>query len=283
MNKKTFRHLHQQAAHQVDGEPLACIVGSPHPISRLGLLATSIGLVFIVVLALLAPVLMALLPFWQVVLVLIVAVCWSATGSWLQLGSLLGHKGIEALLCTDGIVWSHQRSPEAIRWQDIESLWRMTTRDSARRYEIWLRDGRIVTLDSRVLGAEKLARFVERVVTSRHLATLMQEYQRGVTLKFGPLCISQCGLQVPQHREVLAWHHVKYIDNSKHILAIRQKHHAEDWVTLSLSSIPNACVLEAVIRHLHQAHRATAVSEHTCDFRYILLFSVLHKLAVAWD
>jgi len=261
MNKTTFKRLIVQAAHHQLGEPLAFIVHPPQPISRLGILATFVGLVLIVVLALLAPVLIVLLPLWQVVLVLLVAVCWIATGSWLQLSSWMGRKGIETLLCTNGIVWSHQRSPEAIRWQEIESLWRKMTRDSARRYEIWLRDGRIVTLDSRVLGAEKLARFVERVVISRHLASLLQEYHRGITLKFGPLCVSHCGLQVPQHREALAWHQVKHIDNSKHILVIRQKEHIEDWATFDVSSIPNVCILEALVRYVHRMHKASAASE----------------------
>lgn len=258
MNKTTLQHLQKQAAHHQLGEPLACIVGSPQPISRLGLLATSIGLVLIVVLALLAPVLIALLPWWQVVLVLIVAVCWSATGSWLQLSSWMGRKGIETLLCTNGIVWSHQRSPEAIRWQDIESLWRMTTRDSMICYEVRLRDGRVVALDARVPGAEKLARFVERVVTSRHVASLMQAYQSGAPFKFGPLCISQRGLQVPQHPEALAWDQIKYVRPIKGVLTIQQKGHAEHWATIALSTVPNVCLAETLVQRIYALHQTQA-------------------------
>jgi len=258
MNKTTLQHLQKQAAHHQLGEPLACIVGSPQPISRLGLLATSIGLVLIVVLALLAPVLIALLPWWQVVLVLIVVVCWSATGSWLQLGSLLGHKGIEALLCTDSIVWKHRRSVEVVRWQDIESLWRKTTHGSAIRYEIRRRDGQVVTLDSRVPEAEKLARFVEQVIVARHCPSLMQEYQNGAMLKFGPLCISRGGLRVSENPEVLLWDQIKYVRNEKGVLHIQAKHTTTLWATIPLATIPNVCLLGAMMHAIHALHRTQA-------------------------
>lgn len=90
----------------------------------------------------------------------------------------------------------------------------------------------------------------------------MQEYRRGATLKFGPLCISHCGLQVSEHREVLAWHQIKYVENITHALTIRQKEHLEDWATLDVSSLPNVCILEALVRHLHQMHKAMAASGH---------------------
>jgi len=71
MNKALLRRLQRQAAHHHLGEPLAFIAGPPRPLSRLGILAIIIGLVLVVVLAQLAPFLVALLPLWQVVLVLL--------------------------------------------------------------------------------------------------------------------------------------------------------------------------------------------------------------------
>jgi len=254
----TLQRLNVLAAHHQLGEPLAFVSASPKPLSRLGLLATLVGLVLLIVLALLASLLIALLPWWQVVLVLSIALCWIGIGLWLQAASLMSRRSIETLLCTNGIVWKHRRSVEAIRWQDIESLWRKTTYDSARRYEIRLRDGRVVVLDSHVHGAEKLARFVERVVTSRHVASLMRAYQSGATFKFGPLCISQRGLQVPQHPEALAWDQIKYVRPIKGVLTIQQKGHAEHWATIALSTVPNVCLAETLVQRIYALHQTQA-------------------------
>ncbi len=254
MKKKTLQHLHDLAAHHQLGEPLACIAEPQEPISRLGLLTIIIGLVLIVVLAQLAPFLIALLPLWQVVLVLLIALMWIVVGLWLLASSLMRQKGIETLLCTSGIVWKHRRSIETIRWQDIESLWRKT-QGSILHYEVRLRDGRVVVLDSRVPGAEKLARFVEDVLTSRHLPSLMQAYQNAAILKFGTLCISRCGLQVPEHPEVLPWDQIKYMRNIEGVLIVRQKQQVADWATIPLLTVPNVCILEAMVHSLHTLHR----------------------------
>lgn len=258
MNKKTFRHLHMQAAHHRLGEPLACIVHPPQPISRLGILAILIGLVLLVALAQLAPFLSTLLPLWQIVLVLLIALMWLLVGLWLLIASMMPSARVVSLLCTGGIVWSYRRSLKTIRWLEIESLWRKTTHGSAIRYEIRLRDGRIVTLDSRVPGAEKLARFVEGVVISRHRTSLMQAYQNGATLKFGPLCISHDGLRVSEHPEVLLWDQIKYVRNEKGVLHIQAKHTTTLWATIPLSTIPNVCLLGAMIHTIHDLHRTQA-------------------------
>jgi len=263
MNKNTPRHLSMQAVHHQLGGPLAYIAGPPRPLSRLGLLATSIGLVFIMAVAQLAPLLIALLPLWQLVLVFLIALMWSGTGFWLQVSSMMRRKGIETLLCTDGIVWTHRRSTEVFRWQDIQTLWREMTSTTTIRYAVQLCTAQIISFDMRVLGAKKLARILEREVVRQQFALLLQDYRQGLMLTFGPLCVSQYGLQLAQWQDVLAWHQIKYIDDRKDFLSIRCKQQQDDWAAIPLSSIPNACVLEAVIRHLHRAHRATAVSEHT--------------------
>jgi len=33
------------------------------------------------------------------------------------------------------------------------------------------------------------------------------------------------------------------------------------WAMLDVSSIPNVCILEALVRHIHQMHKATAANE----------------------
>jgi len=258
MNTVLLRRLHTLAAHHSLGEPLACIVHPPQPISRLSILAILIGLVLLVALAQLAPFLSTLLPLWQVLLILLLALLWMAVGLWLLVASIMPPARIVSLLCTGGIVWSYRRSLKVIRWPEVESLWRKTTHGSAIRYEIRRRDGRVVTLDSRVPGAEKLARFVEQVIISRHLAWLLSEYAHGVTLKFGPLCISLQGLQVSSQHGVLLWQQVKYIRNIEGMLIIRQKQQVGEWATIPLATIPNVCLLGAMMHAIHALHRTQA-------------------------
>jgi len=92
----------------------------------------------------------------------------------------------------------------------------------------------------------------------------MQEYHRGQVLKFGPQCVSQQGLQLAQQQALLHWSEIKYIDCIQDVLTLQQKEHLEDWATVALSSLPNVCILEAMIRHLHRLHKAMAASGQAC-------------------
>ena len=256
MNMFHLRQLEQEAMNRQLGQPIAYVVGRPQPVSRLCLIALGVGLLLCIILVWLLPVLGALLPLWQVILCFVIASCWFVTGLWWLLSWLFTRRGIQPLLCRHGLVWRYD-SVHSFQWQEIESLWCYPISRSWTRYEIRLHEKHVLVLDSRIRGAEQLARHIEQVMIGRHLPSLMQAYQHGATLVFGPLSMSQCGIQILE-QDVLKWDQIKDIRPLRGVLTMYSKHTTIPWATIDLSAIPNVCLAEALILKIHVLNHTLA-------------------------
>ena len=253
--------LQQEAVSHHLGEPFAHVVGRPQPISRLGLLSVLIGLVLFASSSALAPFLATLLSTWQVLLPFGIASFWLVAGLWLLLPSLPMRGGIKPLLCTRGLTWKYRQSCHSFRWEEIESLWCWPRSRTWTRYEVRLYERTSIILDSRVYGAEPLARHIEDVMNRRHLPSLMEAYQNGTTFAFGSLSISQRGIRTVEQPEVLAWHHIASLLLIKGNLTIWSKMHQEHWATIPIATLPNFCILEAMIQRVHALQSLQAREE----------------------
>ena len=198
MKEDMLQRLHTLAVEHQLGEQYTRITSLPQGLSRLGILATGVGLVLLVGLAFLTPFLLTLLSSWQMLLLLSLALTWIGTGLWLLLAPMHTPTSIEALLYTDGIVWKRRTTTEVLRWQDIESLWRAPTNTKKPHYAVHLYDERIISFDVRSPGAKKLVRILEWEMTCLHFAPLLKKFCQEQSLTFGPLCVNTQGISYNQ-------------------------------------------------------------------------------------
>ena len=229
--------------------------GSDRPFPVAGVSAMSVGLLLGGAFASLTPFLLTILLFWQVAIVPLLALTWIAGGIWLISSSLKnGTKMV--IVCEKGLLCLTRRVWEPIFWHEIAAIWYGTPdATDASRCKVDRTDGYSFDFDNTLPRAEYLKRLLEREVLHRLFAHCLNQYRRGILLSFGPINISQEGICVQPQKHLLPWCQLKYIDALDDMLYIRLKHQSSDIASLSLLGIPNLCVLESLIRHIHRVHR----------------------------
>jgi len=234
--------------------------GSERSCSVAGMSAIGIGLLLGGAFSLFAPLLLNILAFWQVAIIPLIALSWIGVGLWMLGTSLLTPRK-SVVLFEDGIVCQARKCLEVFHWQEIEFLWKKTT-DTAYRYELKRTDGYVFVLESTLTYTKRLGRVLEREVIHHFFALYLSLYQEGVSVQFGPIVVHQEGILVAPHHHLFPWAELKYVDCIGDTLYIRQKQQCEDSACVPVAQVPNACVLEMLIRHIHRIHRENA-REHS--------------------
>ena len=222
----------------------------------LGISAIGIGVLLTGAFSFFAPVLLGVLSLWQIAILPVIALSWIAIGIWMLCISLLT-PGKTVVLYEDGILCQSKKSLEIFHWQEIEFLWKKET-GTGYEYELKRTDGYIFVLESTLTYTQRLGRVLEREVTHHFFAPYLSLYREGVSVQFGPIVVHQQGIRVAPHHHLFPWAELKYIDCIGDTIYIRQKQQCEDIARIPVALVPNMCVLEMLIRHIHRVHRENA-------------------------
>jgi hypothetical protein len=190
----------------------------------------------------------------------------------------------------DGLMLEHSNpsAAQVIRWDLVASVFRVwgehyhpgISEDSAYRlldgHRLVMRDGREFALSvayanvldpyrnvGRFIAATMpanagatvprfptLGEVVEQALTRQLLPSVQHDYERGLTLQFGPLSVDRGGLRLADDAAVLAWQDLDEVASVGPVLAIMRNGMREPWRTLDVTDIPNFCVLEALLATL---------------------------------
>ncbi len=234
---------------------------SKHSVSGVGVGAIGLGVVFGGVSIVWMHFLLRLLLLWQFALIPSVALGWIAAGMWMLSPCLL--KGKSVTLHEKGLVFTTHKGDEIIRWCEIEALWWKTgdAKHNMLLCEVQRTDGFSFAVDSTFQNAERLERILEREVIHQLFAYCVGQFRSNIPVAFGPLVLTQQGISVEPHTHILPWCELKYIDCFEDMLYIRQKQQCHDVASIPLSSIPNACVLRVLMRHIDRVHREAFIQQ----------------------
>ena len=255
MTKKMLSHRAGKIVQQSHIGEYRTHYGAEHVFPVTGVSAIGIGVLLGGAFSFFSATLLSILSMWQVAVVLLIAFSWVAVGIWLISSSLIvGAKMVvvceRGLLCRDHKVW------ELFLWHEIAAIWcRPIESTSLPRYEVERTDGYFFVFDSSLPQAEQLKHMLEREILCRLFAHCLDQYRQNYTITFGPVGLNQQGVCVAPHKRVLPWCELKYIDAFNGVVYIRLKQQSDNIASIPLSSIPNSCVLESLVRHIHRVHR----------------------------
>jgi hypothetical protein len=144
------------------------------------------------------------------------------------------------------------------RWDNVTEVYELITyRESGTMgpiswtYWIYQTDGPRIKLSNGIQNIQGLGLIIQSEVKKRLLPRLIETYQSGDTMNFGPkLSLSQQG--VISGKKTLAWDEVAKIDFSKKLKMVRvyQKGERRPWLTLIHSRVANYAVLQALVNEV---------------------------------
>lgn len=180
---------------------------------------------------------------------LIVSVTYYNIPTLRQLLLFLWEGMVTVIVYTDGFIYISKHGMEAVRWDQIDTVWQRfaTTSTGGKRrtlndYSLHCDDGRLFHLNRVLRDAHVFSNRIVMNVTPRLLQELLNSYQYRETLVFGKLSISHQGLRWKWRN--LPWHLFEryYISNDS-VLVLFKRGRFPAWKSISLSKIPNVFAL----------------------------------------
>lgn len=158
------------------------------------------------------------------------------------------------LHCTEGLIYHHGRHTTAMRWNEIESIWRSIF-DSRPTGDLQKMDhmcglrwrNKKYGFGTNLERASELGRAIEREVTRCQIASHWQRIQQGEGLRFGPLRISRAGMY--KGAKFVLWEQVSHVHIWQGVVAITRDGVPQKWPLVRVSFIPN-CFLFVALLHL---------------------------------
>ena len=95
--------------------------------------------------------------------------------------------------------------PTTIRWEQIRDVFELA-HPAWKKYRIHLRGGRVMTITGETKNHERLGELIGERVAVRRWPGVAEELAAGRTVRFGPLQVSQGGVQID--REFEPWHRI---------------------------------------------------------------------------
>jgi hypothetical protein len=176
-----------------------------------------------------------------------------AGGAW----AVLVHRqeqGMAVQLFEDGLVYRQNGRILIMRWADVTDLDAVGVYNSKLHssfYTYTLKDmlGQTIRLNltqGYFENADQLAQTIQQEVTTRQLPRAVADYNAGTPLKFGPLTLTQQGIQ--NGRKFLPWSQVAEATIGRHGYFVLHAHEKTiSWARVDMTQISNVFILLSLI------------------------------------
>ena len=146
-------------------------------------------------------------------------------------------------------------------WECIQKVWRGWKRDRSEIHppHVGMDAIRLLRDDDKTLNFDRtrwnrhtpqqrhaLCEVIEREVVRVHLPALLEQFDRGEWLIFGPLHVSRTGLGTKE--QVISWEEVANFEVGETMVSITQREQALNWYFAYVPDLPNVCLLREVAR-----------------------------------
>lgn len=168
------------------------------------------------------------------------------------------HPRLSITVYTDGLLYRKGRTTRVVRWEEIRTI--------QRQFKVYRRKGKIIdmrpgytceltqgpnlVLSAAIAGVAAVGACIERELTQRLLPDFLTDYQAGNSITFFPLTLTR--QYIENRKKDIGWTHISKIEVGPENLIVERDGNKRDTLTVSLTGIPNVCVLEALLEHLRE-------------------------------
>lgn len=157
-------------------------------------------------------------------------------------------------VCPSGLLYLHSKKIDAIRWDQVEAVWRRVVRRSsfgvkgaaAHLYTIRRNDGAKFKFDDHLGNVEALGNTIVSETASLLWSRYIAAYQAGQTVTFGRFSLNQQGMSYG--KDLLPWQQIKGLTVSRGFIIIQKAGNpSRSLQTVALYVIPNVNVFMALV------------------------------------
>jgi hypothetical protein len=165
---------------------------------------------------------------------------------------ILRYRGLEVLVCKNALVCMNPNSVQAVRWNEITGIRRVTLTSD----ETWgsLKPARQVIIDyggkeplifdEMLENLSRVRDLVEQHTFDHLLASALEKLREGESVQFGPLSISQEGVR--SGKSVLPWTDYGGVQADPQLVVMHYKGRDKPFCKLKTAEVPNIHVLPAL-------------------------------------
>jgi hypothetical protein len=162
------------------------------------------------------------------------------------------NRGLRVLVFAEGLVRVRGEEAQTIFWDEVDTLWRRKTEGhweviwkGSLSYILQRADGKAIKFDDGIPRLADLGRILQRETFDYLWQRYFEAYEKGVSLDFGKLRLSQRGISTDTGK--LAWGDVQEIKFDENQVAISKKSKWGSWFQSKVSEIPNYHVCKALL------------------------------------
>lgn len=165
-----------------------------------------------------------------------------------------------------GFVFLKDGQPDIFRWEEVQVIWQQIKQyyyygfriSKTHKYIIECVDGHRVVFNDRFKNVEELGNGLSQQISEFMLPKILEDYNAGNVVTFGPLSVSQQGIN--NGEELLPWSSIQEIEASQgpvsvirasqDIVKVRKEGKRRNWSTVPVAKIPNFFVFLALTKHI---------------------------------
>lgn len=165
--------------------------------------------------------------------------------------------GLKVMVHDGGLVHANRNNERIIPWDDIEYVWQQITEHYTNGvytgttyvYSLQLYDGsRLKYTNNSLKNVQKLGEAILHETSQVLYPKAMTKFNKGKTVKFGSLGVSQDGLSYGS--SLLDWKEIDGVRIKQGYVSVRKKGKWLNWCNIAVASIPNLYVFLSLVNQI---------------------------------
>jgi hypothetical protein len=179
---------------------------------------------------------------------------------------VIRNRTLRLFVYDDGLIHVWHASLQAIYWQNVQAVWHDVIAETHSEYQytpsyrhvyiVSCTDGTKITLGKTDYEFDNMKQLVKSIEgeTARYLfPAVLNTYQVGQPVVFGPLTVTQEGLS--HGSDMLLWSEVKSIKiETSGRIVIGKQGKRSNWASVKLGDVPNVEVFKMLVHHITGHH-----------------------------
>jgi hypothetical protein len=154
-----------------------------------------------------------------------------------------------------GLISTRGNNVQTFRWDHIQAVWQEVVNyyrygrktRTTHKYTVQRKDGFRIEFKDQYTNVERLGNTILAETSRIMLPAVIQAYNSGQAVVFGPWTVSMHGLQ--KGSNLLPWHEVKNVELKQGVVAISKQGKLLNWGSMSVKDLPNPLVFLGLIDH----------------------------------
>lgn len=165
------------------------------------------------------------------------------------------NRGVSVDVFEHGLKRVRGGEADIILWEDIRAVWQTITAHYGRGgsgntyfYTIETKDRQRFTFGEEILGIGALGQTIQNEAHTRLYPRLLEKYERGDVVPFGPFNLSKEGVE--HGKKFLTWAEIEGAKVEKGYIVFKQQGGWLQWANVAVGEIPNLPTFLGLINHI---------------------------------